>query len=392
MENQTGFTATGSWQDSVYVSPTDAITSSAILLGSALHTGGLTGNGTYNGSLTAALPAMAPGYYYVVVEVDSRYRVADEDRANNTLAAMTGQLDVSVPALTLGQSLSDSFTAANQNRYYQVTVPAGGSLSVALTSTASSGAVALYVSQGTLPTSYDYQEVATAGNQPSQTLTVPQVLRKTATYYILAHSVSGNAATTGYTITATQTSALAVFAISPDSGGDYGSVTIEIDGTNFSPAMTASLTLGATSLSATALDFVSASQVFATFSLPGGQTMGDYTVSVQQGGQSAIAPTAFQVAYPTLVPPPGGGDLLVPKPLTIVLSTPQFVRSGRTASVVVSYTNPNNFDMVAPLLEITSTNTNVFFSTPDDPNNDTQDAQMLGVAPRRPCGRSSPRR
>ncbi len=92
---------------------------------------------------------------------------------------------------------------------------------------------------------------------------------------------------------------------------------------------------------------------------------------------------------PTLVPPPGvlGGLLsLVPMPLSVQVSTPQFVRSGRTGTIVVSYTNPNNFDMVAPLLNITSTNANVFFSIPDDPNDYTQDAQVVAVAPSGPAG------
>ncbi len=254
VKNQGG-SAAGSWQDSVYLSSTPAITSRSILLGTATHTGGLVGGASYTSSLTAAVPATAPGFYYVLVQVDSLYEVADANRANNALAAASGQLDVSVPGLTVGTAFGDSFTAADQDHYYQVTVPAGGSLSVALASSASSGSVALYVSQGTMPTSYSYQDAADTANQPRQTVTVPQVLAA-GTYYVLAHSISGNAATAAYTITATQTSALAVSAISPASGGDYGTVTIQIDGSNFSPAMTASLTEGSVTLIATAIDYV----------------------------------------------------------------------------------------------------------------------------------------
>src|SRR5262249_47482649 len=91
--------ATGNWQDSVYLSTTPAITGSSILVGTALHSGGLAAGGSYSGMLTAALPAAAPGFYYVLVQVDSLYRVPDLDRTNNTLAATTGQVHVSVPAL-----------------------------------------------------------------------------------------------------------------------------------------------------------------------------------------------------------------------------------------------------------------------------------------------------
>ncbi len=131
--------ATGSWQDSVYLSTTLAITSSSILLGTVPHAGGLAAGASYTGSLTATLPALAFGSFYVLVEVDSLYQVPVPNRANCTLAAGQ-QLAITVPALTLGAAYNDSFTAADQDRYYQVAVPAGGSLTVALASTASAGA------------------------------------------------------------------------------------------------------------------------------------------------------------------------------------------------------------------------------------------------------------
>ena len=75
-----------------------------------------------------------------------------------------------------------------------------------------------------------------------------------------------------------------------------------------------------------------------------------------------------------------------PASLNIALNTPQFIRSGRTGTIVITYTNASNNDVVAPLLTIASTNANVSFSTPDDPNDFTQDAQVLAVAPSGPAG------
>ncbi len=370
--DQSSQPATGTWQDSVYLSTTPGITSSSILLGSVPHTGGLAAGGSYAASWTGALPAVTPGYYYVLAQVDSLYQVPDPNRPNNTQAATTGQLNVSVPALALGTPSSGSFTAANQDHYYQVSVPTGGSLVVSLTSAASTGEVALYVSQGTLPTPYSYQESAAVANQPSPTVTVP-LISTPETYYILVHSVAGDAASAGYTLTASQGSALTVSAISSYVGGTGGNVTIEIDGTNFSPDATATLTLGSTTLNASAIDFVSASQMYATFNLAG-STAGNYALSVQQGGQSAVAASPFRVTA------------LSPESLNVVLVTPQFIRAGRTGSIVVTYTNASNNDLVAPLLTISSTNTNTYFSTPDDPNNFTQLTQVLAVAPSGPAG------
>ena len=371
--DQSSQATTGSWQDSVYISATPTITSSSTLLGMVPENITLDGGASYNASLTATLPAaLAPGYYYVLVQVDSLYQLADPNRANNTLAATTGQIDIGLPALTLGTPYADSFTAADQDHYYQVTVPAGGSLNVSLQSSASSGAVAIYISQGTLPTLYNYQQAAVTTNQPNQTAVVPQVLTS-GTYYILAHSVSGAAATAAYTLTVTQSSAPTVSAFSPASGGNAGNVTVEIGGTNFAPTATASLTLGGTTFNATAVDFVSASQMYATFDLAGA-TAGSYTLSVRQGSQSLTAPTSFQVVAAT------------PESLNVVLTVPEFVRSGRTGTVVITYTNETDNDIVAPLLTISSTNTSVFFSTPDDPNDYVQSAEVLAAAPSGPAG------
>jgi RHS repeat-associated protein len=380
----------GSWQDSVYLSTTPSITATSILLGTAAHAGGLSSGQSYNASLTTPLGPVTPDFYYVLVQADSLYQVADANRANNTLAAGSGQLNVALPSLQLGQPKSDSFTAPDQDRYYQVAVPAGSALTIALASAASSGSTELYVSHGALPTPYDFDEAAALANQPNQTVTVPQILAA-GTYFILAHGVAGAAADAGFTLTASQSSALAVSTFSPNSGGIGQSVTIEIDGTNFSPKTTATLVAGGLTISASNIDFVNPSLIYATFE-PRGAAGQLFSLIVQDGAQLAQATHSFQAPAPTgqYVVEPGGGGLPKPEfeplPLTVALSTPQFIRSGRTGTIQVTYTNPNNFDMVAPLLTIDSTNTSVAFSTPDDSNNFLTSAQLLAVAPTGPAG------
>jgi RHS repeat-associated protein len=340
--DQSGQAATGSWQDSVYLSTTQAITSGSILLGSVSHSGGLGAGGSYNASWTGALPAVAPGYYDVLVQADSLYQVPDPNRANDILAVSTGQLDVTVPTLTLGTPVSDSFTAADQDRYYQVSVPAGGTLQVALTSSAASGAVALYVRQGTPPTPYSYQAAADVASQPNQTVSVPQIATA-GSYYILAHSISGAAANASYTLIATQTNVLTVSTPpTPQMGGNGGNVTISIGGTNFSRNTTAILTRGSTTIQAASIYYQSPSQIYATFNLNGAAT-GAYTVTVQDGSQTATARGTFQV-----VPATTGN------PVQLVLTPPALVSAGRDSIVYVTATNTSNNDILAPLLQLTA--------------------------------------
>ncbi len=93
------------------------------------------------------------------------------------------------------------------------------------------------------------------------------------------------------------------------------------------------------------------------------------------------------MTYPTeTVLDPNVSDIPEPLPISAVLSVPQFVRSGRTASIVVTYTNPNNFDMVAPVLTVGPIGADFLLSTVDDPNDFAQSVQVLAVAPSGPSG------
>lgn len=373
--NNGGKAATGTWQDSVYLSTTSAITPSSILLGSVAHSGGLAAGSSYNGSLTAAVPALPPGSYVVLVQADSLYQVPESERANDILNAATGPLAVSVPALSLGTPAQGAFTAADQDRYFQVVVPAGGALSIALQSAASSGALALYVSEGAPPTPYSSQWAAVAPNQANQAITVPQVFTA-GTYYILVHSISGPAASAGFTLTATQTSALAINAISPSSAGNGGSATVEIDGSNFLATAAASLTLASATIHASSIHLVNASQIFATFDLTGAAT-GSYALTVQQGAATATTATPFQVVPASTT-----------NPLRLTLNTPSLVRPGRVAVLTATASNTGNVDLPAPLLVLSTAGGNLYL--PWSPAFQTSSLTFLATSPTGPAGILAP--
>jgi hypothetical protein len=363
--------ATGSWRDSVYLSPTQTIASSSVLLGSVTHSGGLAADASYNASLTAAVPTLPAGDYYVLVRADSLDQVLVTSRADDTLAAGTGPLDISVPALTLGTPTRETFTAADQDQYYQITVPAGGSLQVSLTSAASSGALALYASEGAQPTPYNYQEAANLAGQPNQSLTVP--VPGAGTYYVLVHSVAGAAATAGYTLTVTQTNALTIAMPStPYAGGNGGNLTLDIKGTNFTPSTTASLSLGATTIDAASIFYQSASEIYVTFDLQGAAT-GNYTLSVQDGSEGATAPTTVSV-----VPATTGN------PVQVALMPPSAVRVGRQGLVNVTATNTSNNDVFAPLLGLTADGATL--QLPGSPYPSGSGVIFLATSPTGPAG------
>ena len=229
--------------------------------------------------------------------------------------------------------------------YYAVTVPAGDAgeaLVVTMSSAATSGSIALYASDSALPTPFHYDEGCNAANQLSETVTVPAALSG-ATYYVLAHSVSGSAAAAGFTLTVAAVSALTVnVPAMPYTGGNGGNSTIEIDGANFSLNTTASLTLGSATIDASAVQFINSSRIFTTFNLSGAK-VGNYALQVIDGAQTVTAPSTFRVTAAN-----------TGNPVQLVLTVPSSVRAGRSGTVEVTVTNAGNNDIPAPLLQLTA--------------------------------------
>ena len=110
--NVGGSPATGSWTDSVYVSP-DGSLADATLLGTENQAGGLAAGSSYSGALTATLPSsLADGNSKVLVVTDSADAVvADPYRANNEASSPQslnfGHVDL-VPSITVAPAAAMS--------------------------------------------------------------------------------------------------------------------------------------------------------------------------------------------------------------------------------------------------------------------------------------------
>jgi len=335
VSNSGSTAANGSWQDSVYLSTTPAITSSSVLLGSVTHTGGLAASGSYITSLTAAVPALLPGYDYVLVLADSLDQVPVTDRANDTLAA-ANQLQVLVPALTLGTAYSDSFTGNDQGRYYQIT-GVSGSLLLTMTGSPASEENAIYVSLDSLPTTYqaDYQSSGPAG--PDPTLAVPTTTG--GTYYILVYNESGVPG--AFNLTAS-VPGLTLLTASPGTVGNAGQATLTVTGLDLETDTTYALQGPSGTITAAATDNVSAALAYVTFNFAG-VTPGAYELeATNDNGATTTLAGAVQVTG-------GGGANVV---ASLVSDSP--VRIGRTSVFYVQYANVGNDDAPAPLLTLTS--------------------------------------
>ena len=121
-------TLASSWTDNVYLSTDGTIDTSSILLQSVPHTGVVAANGTYSTSITVPTPAVLPGNFSIVVQVDAGGAVPDSDRANNVAVSSAG-VAVDFPSLGPGTPVATTI-AAGQDLYYRIDAPAGSDLAV----------------------------------------------------------------------------------------------------------------------------------------------------------------------------------------------------------------------------------------------------------------------
>lgn len=337
----------GDWQDAVYLSRDTVLDAGDTLVGTVPHTGGLTNAANYSASLTVNAAAELQGTLYVLVQTDRRRQVpTDLNRANNV--ALGAAIQVTLPQLIPETPFNDAFTAPNQDLYFQFTVAPGQSLILSLDNAAASGSTELYLRRGQLPTPWEYDFASRISSQPDQQLFVP--VTQGGTYYVLARSRAGAAATSAFTLTAALPG-LTVENVSTNVGGNTGRVTIKVEGGGFTPSTIVSLVSGGTSLDATFVDVRSPSLLYATFDLAG-RAVGTYDVKVRDGANSNSSSGAFQVVEG------GAGDIDV----DIQLIVPEVARNNAGIAlgvdtrprIVVTYENKGNVDVAAPIFQLTT--------------------------------------
>jgi RHS repeat-associated protein len=365
--NQGNLDAAGSWQDAVYLSRDQVLDPSDILFSLAPHSGGLSAGASYPGSANVVLPGVLPGDYHLLVQTDRRGQVLESNRNNDVLPS-SGTISLTVPTLTLDVPLAAQFSAPGQFRYYQITPPAGQTLQFNLTSAATTGATAIFVSRRVLPTPGAF-DVRAQEYVPNEQAVVAETVAD-STYYVLVEAQFGAAAMSSFTITA-HLPGLTITQVSPNQGGNTGRVTVRIAGTDFTSSSQVQLVSGATSIAATSIDFQDATLLYATFDLTG-QPVATYDVSVAANGSSALVPGAFQIVAG------------VQSPLTFNLIAPSNWRHDRWTPMVVEVQNTGNTDVTAPVLRLSVQNAMIRFAGDDGAG--SPDQTFLAISPDGPAG------
>jgi YD repeat-containing protein len=233
--NQGANPASGTWTDAVYLSSTPVWTINAALLGHVSYTGTLTTGQTYTSTLTATVPPVKLGQYYIIVRTNIYNTIYEGpfngEAALNNFTTAANTLSVDVDPIQLGVPYQTTLSTG-QSRLYRVTVPQGETLQVSLTSPASAALNELFLRYNDVPSGFQYDAIYQDALQANQTAVIPTT--KPGDYYILIRGDQEPAAGTSVTITS-QLLPLAITNVVQDQGGDSKWVTFDITGAQFSP-------------------------------------------------------------------------------------------------------------------------------------------------------------
>jgi RHS repeat-associated protein len=338
VENRSTGTAYGPWTDSIYLSSDNRYQMTDKLIGRVTHVGDLEGLGSYTETLTAPLPAVIEGSYYIIVVNDSQQKIPDLNRSDNT-SASAGVITTTIPLLTMGVTTNGTIDSG-QNLYYRLDISGGRNVRITANFTPASGA-SFYLRYGKIPDQGSFDWVAPMPKTPSSSQEIILPNPQPGRYYVLLHGLEGVSGGKPFDITPQETF-LELSSVSPGRGANVGSVTVTIKGSGFTPSTTASLIAsGGSQRAASVVLFKDPSTLYATFDLSGLET-GLYDVKVQEKGQTATAEDVFVVTTG------------VPGRVVFGLSVPPAIRAGQTVSIAVTYENAGDTDAIAPLMWLTA--------------------------------------
>jgi hypothetical protein len=276
------------WTDSLYVSPTPELGPDAQLLTRVHNADGLAALTQYTNTVAAPFPGVIPGDYYVIAVVDSRSIIPDLDRDNN-IGATAATTAVTIPELTLGVALNNNINAG-RDRYYRLTLPANDDILVILNlPTGWQGE--LYLRRGQIPTRSQFDAKPVSFGAAEQRIFLPNALE--GEWYVLVHGRPEAGGGAPFSLLA-ESRPFLLFDAQGRTGGNAGSITLNVTGAGFTPGTVVSLRDGGNVIATANIEFINSYHLLATFDLSG-TPLGIHDLWAIEGANQDSLPGAFTV-------------------------------------------------------------------------------------------------
>jgi len=342
VNNQSTFSALGSWRDVLYLSDDDVFDTGDIYFGAADISGPVLGGGSYSQTVRASLPGVNPGTYKLIVRSDVRNVIA-EQREDNNLSASVDAVELDVPELTLDTAFTGTFTGGNA-QYFKVRVAAGEALRFSLDGPGDDVAHDLFVGFNSVPT----RSLNLAGTgelfTPDPVVTIPAT--EAGVYYVrIDPSPQGSGA---FSLVANLVP-FSVDRVRESRVGNSGEATVRIDGTLFTNDTVFELVAAdGSSYGNVALSLKDAGRAYVTFDLFTAEA-GNYSLRATRVSATGAELTSTLAGAVQVIDGEGADAFLT-------ITGPTAVQVNRDASFTLNYSNDGDADTLAPLIIVTPSN------------------------------------
>lgn len=272
--------ANGIETDGIYLSKSDFLDSTAILLSTQKNTLNLLPLSMDTLSATPLLSGVTEGSYNVLVKTDLLNNIVETEK-NNNVGIAAKPIYVKVKQLPMNQATAASL--ANNNVYFKLVIPdslLGSTIYFTLVSNDSLKVTnQVFIGGGYLPSAANFDYEYNNPNTGNQQILMTSVIN--SVYYITITCVSPNPPPVQNIVLLAKKLPFAILNVNANQGGNTGNVTVNISGSLFANNMKATLYSAAlkNTINASAVYFANSTSVYATFNLAG-VTLGTYDVNL----------------------------------------------------------------------------------------------------------------
>ncbi len=314
------------WKDTLYFSRDPYLDADDTWLSTVSMNTTVASGSSYQGAITATLPAAVEGANYLILSLNDEWHVVEQHRLNNERAI---EVNVMIPALESGINKPVSFNAGQVEHYFKVSAP--GSQNLLLNLNLPPGLEA-YVRYGALPTrsTYDYRFTDSQFSLPNA---------MAGDWYILIYGTTQVAGEYSIQYFAAN---LALTGVFPGKLSTLSDIELLLSGAGFMTPLDVKLIAADnaefTPDSVEIDSFTQAAAFFSAGSLPAGT----YKVRISRNGDTSELSSALEII-----------DQGEAKLETRLILPAAFGYHG-LATVYVEYKNVGNAPMPAPLLLVTA--------------------------------------